>query len=76
MSTRLQVIVPDALDRRIRRSAHRRRLTSSAFVREAIERALAEEEAAGDPLEQLASLETPTSDLERMLGDIERGRRG
>jgi len=74
MSNRLQVIVPDELERRISTAAQRRRLSKSAYVRRAIERALAEERSAGDPLERLSRLEGPTGDIEQMLGEIEAGR--
>ena len=39
MSHRLQVLVPEALDRRIRKAADRSRLSAGAWVRQAIERA-------------------------------------
>lgn len=74
MSTRLQVIVPDELERRITKAAQRGRLSRSAYVRRAVERALAEERSAGDALDRLSSLEGPTADIERMLAEIEAGR--
>lgn len=74
MSNRLQVIVPDELERRITKSAQRSRLSKSAYVRRAIERALAEERSAGDALDQLSRLEGPTADIEQMLGEVEAGR--
>ncbi|MBI3493982.1 MAG: antitoxin [Acidobacteria bacterium] len=73
MSHRLQVLVPEALDRRIRKAAHRSRLSSGAWVRQAIERAL-QENHQGDPLDQLANLGAPTGDIEQMLAEIEAGR--
>jgi len=36
MSSRLQIIVPEALERRIRASAQRSRLSTSAYVRRVI----------------------------------------
>jgi predicted transcriptional regulator len=74
MSTRLQIIVPDELGRRITKSAQRSRLSRSAYVRRAIERALAEEQSAGDALDRLSRLEGPTADIEQMLAEIESGR--
>ena len=71
---RLQVLIPEALDRRIRKAAQRRRLSAGAWVREAIERALAEPPGAGDPLARLAGLGAPTGDIEQMLAEIEAGR--
>lgn len=75
MSTRLQVVIPDELDRTIRRAAQRRRLTTSAWVRQAIERQLADDRPSTDALGRLASLGAPTADIEQMLVEIESGRR-
>ena len=74
MSTRLQVLIPEALDRRIRKAAQRRRLSTGAWVRQALERALAEPPGSGDPLSRLAGLGAPTGDIEQMLAEIEAGR--
>jgi len=73
MSHRLQVLVPEALDRRIRKAAHRTRLSTGAWVRQAIERAL-QENHQGDPLDQLAALGAPTGDIEQILAEIDAGR--
>ena len=74
MSTRLQVLIPETLDRRIRKAALRRRLSTGAWVREALERALAEPATGGDPLARLAELGAPTADIDQMLAEIEAGR--
>ncbi|HEX5216356.1 MAG TPA: hypothetical protein VFV98_12905 [Vicinamibacterales bacterium] len=75
MSTkRLQVLVPESLDRRIRKAAQRRRLAAGAWVREAIERHLRDDQPASDPLERLKALGSPTADLDQMLAEIEAGR--
>ena len=74
MSTRLQVLIPEALDRRIRKAAQRRRLSTGAWVREALERALAQPPGSGDPLSSLAGLGGPTADIEQMLAEIDAGR--
>jgi predicted transcriptional regulator len=74
MSTRLQVIVPDELERRLASSAQRGRMSKSAYVRRAIERALAEERSTGDSLDRLSRLEGPTADIDQMLAEIEAGR--
>ena len=71
MSTRLQIIVPEALERRIRRAAQRDRLSTSAWVRQAVERAPAEERPAADPLARLAQLGAPTADIGQMLAEID-----
>lgn len=74
MSTRLQIIVPDVLDRRLRKAAQRSRLSTSAFVRQAIERALAGDQLAPDPLDRLSRVGAPTGDIDQMLAEIEAGR--
>ena len=73
MSHRLQVLIPDALDRRIRKAAQRRRLSAGAWVREAIERAL-QDHRRSDPLDELSRLGAPTADLDQMLAEIDAGR--
>ena len=73
MSHRLQVLIPEALDRRIRKAAHRSRLSAGAWVRQAIERAL-QEGHQGDALDALSNLGAPTGDIEQMLAEIEAGR--
>ena len=74
MSTRLRVVIPEALDRRIRKAALRRRLSTGAWVREALERALAKPAGAADPLSRLSELGAPTGDIDQMLAEIEAGR--
>lgn len=73
MSHRLQVLVPEALDRRIRKAATRRRLSTGAWVREAIERAL-QENRSTDALDELSQLGAPTGNLDQMLAEIDAGR--
>ena len=74
MSTRLQVLIPEGLDARVRKAAQRSRMSKGAWVRQAIERALADDRAAIDPLSRLASLGGPTGDIEQVLAEIEAGR--
>jgi hypothetical protein len=71
---RLQILVSQPLERRVKKAAQRSRLSTGAWVRRAIEHELAGERAAADPLQQLSSLGAPTSDLAQMLADIEAGR--
>ena len=73
MSHRLQVLVPEALDRRIRKAASRSRTSTGAWVRQAIERAL-QDPHQGDPLDELASIGGPTGDIEQVLAEIDAGR--
>ena len=74
MSHRLQVLVPEQLEARIRKDAQRRRISKGEWVRQVIERALAEQAVVSDPLSRLAALEAPTADIDRMLAEIEAGR--
>lgn len=75
MSIRLQVLMPEGLERRVRKAAQRERLSTSAWVRRAVERALAEDRpATADPLDQLSALGAPTGDIEQMLAEIDAGR--
>jgi hypothetical protein len=75
MSIRLQVLMPDSLERRVKKAAQRARLSTSAWVRQAIERALAENRPGGeDPLDRLSRLGAPTVDVAQMLAEIEAGR--
>jgi len=71
MSRRLQVLIPEQLDARIRKAARRNRVSISEWVRRALEEALRRRP---DPPTQLASLDAPTADIEVMLREIEAGR--
>jgi hypothetical protein len=76
MSYRLQVLIPEEMDARLRKAARRARESKGAWVRRAIEERLAQESGAGreDPLGALLSLEAPTADIDEMLDEIEAGR--
>jgi hypothetical protein len=74
MSVRLQVLIPEAMDRRVRKAAQRRRLSVGAWVREAVERSLTEAAPRSDALDRLSALGAPTGDLVTMLAEIEAGR--
>ena len=73
---RLQILLPEELDVRLRKAADRSRVSMGAWVREAIEERLARQAAAlpHDPLAALGALEGPTADIDEMLAEIERGR--
>lgn len=73
MSHRLQVLVPESLDRRLRKAAQRSRQSKGAWVRQALERALSDDRPA-DALDRLAGLGGPTGDIDQMLAEIEAGR--
>lgn len=68
------MLVPESLERRIKKAAQRRRLPAGAWVREAIERHLDEARPSSDALERLKALGAPTGDLEQMLAEIDAGR--
>jgi len=73
-SYRLQVLIPEGLQRRVRKAAQRGRLSTGAWVRQAIERQLADDRPAADPLDRLKTLGAPTGDVDQMLSEIEAGR--
>ena len=78
MSHRLQVLIPEKLDQRLRLAAKRDRVSKGEWVRRAVERALSgpdRRRGQTDPVARLASLEAPTADIEQMLAEIEAGRR-
>ena len=74
MSSRLQVLVEPGLDARIRKAAQRRGISKGAWVREAIEAALARRAEEPDPLARLQTLGAPAADIEQMLAEIKAGR--
>jgi predicted DNA-binding protein len=76
MSHRLQVMVSEELEARLKKAASRGRVSKGEWVRQAIERRL-EHEACRmpeDPLEALGCLDGPTADIDEMLEQIEGGR--
>jgi hypothetical protein len=73
-SFRLQVLVPEALQRRVRKAAQRSRLSTGAWVRRAIERQLADDRPGGDPLDRLSRLGAPTGPIDQVLAEIDAGR--
>jgi len=76
MSRRLQVLVPDELDGRLKKASGRSRVSKGEWVRAAIEEKLSRDagSAPPNPLAALADLEGPTGDIEEMLSEIEAGR--
>ncbi len=78
MSYRLQVLISEELEARLRKAAQRSRTSKGEWVRRAIEETLQrnwESQGTGDPLTRLASLGAPTADIGQMLAEIEAGRR-
>ncbi len=74
MSKRLQVLIPDGLDARVRKAAQRKRVSKGEWVRRAIEHALEDRSGEADPVARLAQLGAPTGDIEQVLAEIEAGR--
>ena len=73
MSHGLQVLIPESLDRRVRKAAQRSRLSTGAWVRQALDRALSDDRPA-DALDRLGRLGAPTGDIVQMLAEIDAGR--
>ena len=78
MSKRLQVILPDPEYRDIQRAARSRNMSLAEWVRQALS-LVRRSEPSGSPGKKLeairaaARFQFPTADIDRMLGDIERG---
>jgi predicted transcriptional regulator len=70
------ILVSEEVGRRVQKSAQRSRLSTSAWVRQAIERALVDDRAGGDVLDRLSQLEAPTGDITQLLAEIDAGRSG
>ncbi len=78
MSHRLQVLIPEELDAQVRKAAQRSGTSKGEWVRRAIEKALGQarrKRGVSDPMARLQSLGAPTGDIERVLSEIEAGRR-
>ena len=73
MSHRLQVLIPEPLAERIRKAAQRKRQSTAAWIRHALEAAL-KCNGATDPLDRLAALDGPTGDIDQILAEIGGGR--
>ena len=75
-SKRLQLLIPEAMEIRLRRAAERDRVSRGAWVRQAIDERL--ERVVGpvpeDLLAELRRVNAPTSDIGTMIGEIEAGR--
>ncbi len=75
-SKRLQLLIPEAMEIRLRRAAERDRVSRGAWVRQAIDERL--ERVVGpvpeDLLAELRRVNGPTSDIGTMIGEIEAGR--
>lgn len=78
MSHRLQVLISPELDAQLTKAAQRGRVSKGEWVRRALQEHLrkpAKDLTTSDPLRRLESLGAPTTDIERMLAEIDAGRR-
>jgi hypothetical protein len=78
MSYRLQVLIPEDLNARVAKAAQRTRVSKGAWVRGAMEGALAgsrSRDRGVDPLARLRALNAPTADIGQMNREIDKGRR-
>ena len=73
---RLQVLVSNGMDVRLRKAAERAQVSRGAWVRRAIEERLARESSdmPDDPVAELRGLNGPTADICAMISEIEAGR--
>lgn len=69
------MLVPPALDARVRKAAQRQGVSKGQWVRQALEEALTKEKRGADALARLSSLDAPTADIDQMLAEIEAGRK-
>ena len=77
MSHRLQVLIPEEMDRLITKAAKRVRISKGEWVRRVLEAGLRPpmQVAEGrDPLERLESLEAPTGNVADMVAEVDQGR--
>ena len=74
MSYRLQVLIPEELDARLRKAARRSGVSKGEWVRRAIHAALESPAKSDDPVASLSAIEAPAADIDVMLAEIERGR--
>jgi len=78
MSHRLQVLIPPELDAELRKAAQRSRMSKGEWVRRVLQESLHRPQKGrtiSDPLARLESLGAPTGDIDRMLSEIDSGRR-
>jgi hypothetical protein len=78
MSHRLQVLIPVELDAKLRKAAQRSQMSKGEWVRRALQESLqrpGKSQESSDPVTRLESLDGPTGDIDRMLSEIDSGRR-
>jgi hypothetical protein len=74
MSHRLQVLVPEELEARLRQAAKRKRISQGEYVRNAIQSALAADNPIpeGSPVDRLARMNGPTVEMDQLLRILDR----
>lgn len=77
MSYRLQVLIPIELDAQLQKAAKRNRISKGEWVRRALAESLRpnKSRSGSTAVAQLAVLNGPTAGIDRMLAEIETGRR-
>jgi len=77
MSRRLQVLIPDEMEPVLNKAAKRARVSKGEWVRRAIEHALRQEREGlrGGAVDRLGAIGAPTANIDRMLAEIDAGRR-
>jgi metal-responsive CopG/Arc/MetJ family transcriptional regulator len=74
MSHRLQVLIPQELDTQIDKAAQRSRVSKGEWVRQALKASL-RGGSKTNPVERMAALACPAGDIDRILAEIDEGRR-
>lgn len=72
-SHRLQVLISRELDDQLEKAAQRHRVSKGEWVRRALLESLRQAPAA-NPITRLASLNGPTANIDKMMGEIDAGR--
>jgi len=77
VSHRLQVLIPPELDAQLRKAAQGSRMSKGEWVRRVLQESLRRpgKSRTVDPLVRLESLGAPTGDIDRILSEIDSGRR-
>jgi len=73
-SHRLQVLISPELDAQIEKAAQRHRVSKGEWVRRALLESLRKTPTA-NPMARLASLNAPTGNIDKMLQEIDSGRK-
>ena len=69
------MLIPEDLNSAIQKASQRQNCSKGEWVRRALQTALEAQRPTADPLEALRALDAPTRDIDRMLDEIDAGRR-